>query len=132
LFINKSVLVCLLNTGNDAFAQQNNQTQNKNSTEFCYYEASSLFVLANMFPDLPGYHQLNLRYQRPTSGDAIFKEAITLTCDGSQGRPYGSDYDDKSLNFPGKIKVFGVGLAFQLYLEKSICPNLYNCNALRL
>lgn len=90
-----------------------------------HYIGSSLFVLAT--PTLnpsPRFYQLYYGY-RISEKDALSIEAITWEYRGPLGRPYGPDHDSESSEFPGKIRAYGLGLAYQRFLWKSLYAQVH-------
>ena len=81
------------------------------------FVGSSLFMLGNLASDPPHFYQLNIGY-RITPKDVISIEAITWTYDGPLGRSYGSDFDDEASEFPGQVRAYGAGLAYQRFVWK--------------
>ena len=86
-----------------------------------HFIGSSLFVLANFFPDPPSFYQLNYGY-RFTPQHAIIIEAITWTYNAPLGIPYGPSYESTDEFYPGLVRGYGLGLAYQRYL----CKNFYS------
>lgn len=76
---------------------------------------SSMFMLANAFPESPKFAQLNVGY-RVTDRDVVSLEAITWTYDRPLGIPWGRAKDDKLENYPGSVRSVGVGVAYQRFL----------------
>lgn len=81
--------------------------------------STSAFVLANFaFPDL-NFFQLNYGYSL-SEKDVLIIEAITWSYDYPLGIPFGDDFDSEEYKYPGKIQEFGIGLAYQRFLCKSL------------
>ncbi len=76
---------------------------------------TSLFVLYNLIPDdqPPSFYQLNYKY-RLTTKDTLSAEAITWTYHAPLGIPYGS----RDTGFPGSVRAYGLGVAYQRFLWK--------------
>lgn len=74
---------------------------------------SSVFVLYNLIPDdqPPSFYQLNYKY-RLTTKDTLSAEAITWTYHAPLGIPYGS----RDTAFPGSVRAYGLGVAYQRFL----------------
>lgn len=89
-----------------------------------FFVGSSAFMLGNLFPDPPSFYQLNFGY-RLTSKDAISLEAITWRNDAPNGIPYGSSFGDKSENYPGRIREWGIGVAYQRLLWKGLYSSVH-------
>lgn len=92
------------------------------STYKKYYIGGSLFLLGN-FSKLnpPGFAQLNVGY-RITRRDVLSLELITWKHAWPLGiNPfYNKSYGKPEEKFPGYIREFGIGLAYQRYLWKSL------------
>jgi hypothetical protein len=85
-----------------------------------YFIGSTFFVLATpLLSPSPEYYQLNFGYVLSPK-QVISVEAITWAYRGPLGIPYGPDYDNENSNFPGKVKAFGLGLAYKRFLWKGI------------
>jgi hypothetical protein len=113
-----SFIVC--STFGSLFGQQNS----KDSTEYKkFFIGSSAFVLANLAPNPPSFYQLNFGY-RITEKDVISLEAITWTVDRPTGIPYGSSYTDKSEDYAGSIREYGIGIVYQRFLWKGLYSSL--------
>jgi len=91
--------------------------EDENSKQWDCFVGTSLFMVGNLASDPPHFYQLNLGY-RITQKDVISFEAITWTYDGPLGRPYGPDHNDEASNFPGKVRAYGAGFAYQRFLWK--------------
>ncbi|MDX5319676.1 MAG: hypothetical protein LPK45_01310 [Bacteroidota bacterium] len=87
-----------------------------------YYIGSTLFLLGNFAPvNSPEFAQLNLGY-RLTGKDVLTLELITWKYAWPLGiNPfYNSSYGKPEEKFPGYIRDFGLGLAYQRYLYKGL------------
>jgi hypothetical protein len=83
-----------------------------------YFVGSSAFVLANLMPNPPSFYQVN--YGRwLTTKDVISLEAITWTYDEPLGIPYGPSKGASGEAYPGHVRSYGVGLAYQRFLWKN-------------
>ena len=87
------------------------------------YVGSSAFVLGNLAPNPPAFYQLNVGY-RITPQDVVSLEAITWTYDAPLGIPYGSSHGDEKERYPGSIREYGVGIAYQRFLWKGFYTSL--------
>ncbi len=87
------------------------------------FVGSSAFVLGNLAPDPPSFYQLNIGY-RITPKDVISLEAITWTYKAPLGIPYGSSWGDKSEDYPGSIREYGLGIVYQRFLWKGLYTSL--------
>jgi hypothetical protein len=114
------IFMAFLFTDNSLLAQ----TGKQDSTHRRHFISSSLFVLANFFPDPPSFYQVNYGY-RLTAKDVLSIEAITWTYDAPLGIPYGSARKSSDEEYPGSIRGIGLGLAYQRYLWKSFYSALH-------
>lgn len=95
--------------------------QQTDSTKKCFI-GSSAFVLVNAVPDQsnpPDFFQLNFGYWL-TSKDVLSIEMITWKYNAPLGIPYGASHGLETEKYPGYIKEFGIGLAYQRYLWKGL------------
>jgi hypothetical protein len=83
-----------------------------------HFIGSSLFVVANLLPDPPSFYQLNYGY-RLTPKDVISIEAITWTYHAPLGIPYGPSYESSEESYPGSVRSYGIGIAYQRYLWRN-------------
>ena len=93
------------------------------STYKRWFVGSTLFVVGNLAPvNPPGFAQLNVGY-RITGKDVISLELITWKHSWPLGiNPfYNKAYGKPEEKFPGTIREYGIGLAYQRYL----CKGLY-------
>lgn len=87
---------------------------------------TTLFVLATPLLDpSPEYYQLNYGY-RITPKDILSIEAITWAYHAPLGIPYGFDKSDVKNNFPGKVKAYGLGLAYKRFLWKGMYTQIHS------
>jgi hypothetical protein len=91
------------------------QTAEKDSNYRRHYIGSSMFMLANLFPNSANFYQLNYGY-RLTPKDVLSIEAKTWTYPAPLGIPYGSSFGSKEEKYPGSVKSVGVALAYQRFL----------------
>lgn len=102
--------------------QVNAQYAKQDSTYERYFVGSSLFLLGNLAPtNPPGFAQLNLGY-RITGRDVISLELITWKYSWPLGiNPfYNKSYGEPEEQFPGYIREYGMGLAYQRYFWKGL------------
>ena len=100
-----------------ATASAFSQTTERAPDEPKHFLGSTLFIAFNfVLVEPPNYYQLNYGY-RITPKDV---EAITWTYTGPIGRPYGPDYESTSTDFPGKVRAYGLGLAYKRFLWRGV------------
>ncbi len=102
--------------------QVNAQYAKQDSTYKRYFVGSTLFLLGNLdHVNPPGFAQLNLGY-RITGKDVISLELITWKHAWPLGiNPfYNKAYGTPEEKFPGYIREYGIGLAYQKYLRKGL------------
>ena len=75
---------------------------------------SSLWMIGNLFPDPAYYYQLSYGYQF-TAKDNVIIRALTWT----YSEPLGT-YGDSKEFYPGKVRDWGVGLAYQRFHWKKL------------
>jgi hypothetical protein len=95
------------------------------STSWQCYIGTSLFTLMNMVPDdhPPHFYQLNVGYQL-TPKDRLSVEAITWRYYHPLGIPWGESRESSDKAYPGHVREFGVGLAYQRSLTKGVYSSL--------
>ena len=94
----------------------------QDSTYKRWFVGSTLFLLGNFSPvNPPGFAQLNLGY-RITGKDVISLELITWKHAWPLGiNPfYNKAYGTTEEKYPGYIREFGIGLAYQRYFWKGL------------
>lgn len=87
-----------------------------------YFIGSSLFMLGNFIPDdpnSPDFVQLNFGYWL-TQKDVISVEAITWKYAWPLGIPFGSSFESPEEKYPGYIREYGIGVAYQRFLWKGL------------
>ncbi|MEJ1929817.1 hypothetical protein WDZ92_05985 [Nostoc sp. NIES-2111] len=91
-----------------------------------YYVGTSAFVTFNLLPipNPPDFYQLNAGYWL-TKRDVLSVEAITWTYRHPLGIPYGPDYESDSLNYPGRVQAYGLGLAYQHFWWKGLYTQVH-------
>lgn len=85
------------------------------SSRPCFVSSTAFVLLTPLLDPSPRYYQLNIGY-RLTPKDVVSVEAITWEYQGPLGRPYGPDYASKATDFPGVVRAYGAGLAYQRFL----------------
>lgn len=93
------------------------QPSREDSTFYQCFVGTSAFMLGNLFPNPPSFYQLNFGYWL-SKKDVVSLEAITWTYDAPLGIPYGPSHGDKAERYPGDVRSFGVGAAYQRYIWK--------------
>lgn len=98
-------------------SQAQAQTVEDTLPERRHYVGSSAFVLANVVPNdnAPSFYQLNYGYWL-TARDVVSVEAITWKYHWPLGLPYGPSFEAPDQRYPGHVREFGVGLAYQRFL----------------
>jgi hypothetical protein len=100
------------------------QQQPEDSSAFyrCFV-GSTAFMLGNLASDPPSLYQLNIGY-RITPKDVISLEAITWKYHAPLGIPYGSSWGEKSEDYPGSIREYGIGVVYQRFIWKGLYTSL--------
>lgn len=88
-----------------------------------YFIGSSLFVLANFTADSPDFYQINLG-TRLTPKDVVMLELITWKYRWPLGIPWGPSFDHPDEEYPGYIREFGIGAAYQRFIWKGLYTNV--------
>ena len=106
---------------NNGFSQSVNQDSLGNR----HFVGSTLFILFTPLLDpSPEYFQLNYGY-RLSLKDVLSIEAITWAYSAPLGIPYGSHFDNPNSYFPGKVKAYGLGLAYKRFLWKGMYGQIH-------
>lgn len=108
----------------DAAQTPNDQAGSKSLSASPYrrhWIGSSLFMLANLVPseEPPSFFQLNYGY-RLTPKDTVSVEAITWKYYAPLGIPYGPKMSEDGNEFPGSVRGYGLGLAYQRFIWKGL------------
>ena len=86
---------------------------------------SSGFVLANaLLPEPPDFYQLNYGYWL-TSRDVVSIEAITWKYDAPLGIPYSRSRASAEEAYPGYVREYGLGVAYQRLLWGNIYSGVH-------
>lgn len=111
----------------------NAQYAKTDSTYKRWFVGSTLFVVGNLAPvNPPEFGQLNLGY-RITGKDVISLELITWKYAWPLGiNPfYNKAYGTPEEKFPGYVRDYGVGMAYQRYLWKGLYAAVHIMSALQ-
>lgn len=102
------------------FTRASAQTVSEEAFTPRYFIGSTLFIIATpILSPSPEYYQLNFGYVLSPK-EVVSIEAITWAYHAPLGIPYGPDLGDEHFDFPGKVKAFGLGLAYKRFLWKGI------------
>ena len=88
------------------------------------YVGTSLFMVANFLPNPPSFYQVNVGW-RVTPRDSLSFEAITWRYQAPLGIPWGDDFGDDALDFPGSVRDVGVGVAYQRFFWKGLYAQVH-------
>jgi hypothetical protein len=80
---------------------------------------SSLWMLANMFPDPADFYQLGVGFWLDEKNE-LYVNGTTWKYATPLGIPYGPDYGSAAERYPGYIRAFGLGLGYQRFLWKGL------------
>lgn len=100
------------------------QNSNEGESDRRYFVGSSAFMIANLLPNPPSFYQMNVGY-RLTGRDVISVEVITWTYDAPLGIPFGPSKGLKEEAYPGYVREYGVGIAYQRFLWKGVYAALH-------
>lgn len=90
-----------------------------------HFLGSSSFMLANaLLDDPPDFYQLNYGYWL-TSRDVISVEAITWKYDAPLGIAYGSSMGSADERYPGYVREYGLGVAYQRFLWRALYSGVH-------
>jgi hypothetical protein len=86
---------------------------------------TSLWMLANLFPDPPDFYQLCLGYQLDGKSTLLLN-GITWKYRAPLGIPmYDSSFDSPEEEYPGYVRAFGLGLGYQRFVWKGLFASVY-------
>jgi hypothetical protein len=83
------------------------------------FVGSSAFMLANLFPNSNYFYQLNGGYWL-SKKDVISLELKTWRYFQPLGIPYGESFGAPEYQYPGSIREYGLGLAYQRFWWKGL------------
>jgi len=89
-----------------------------------HFIGTSLWSIANLFPDPGDFYELDYGY-RITSKDAIVIQAITWKYHRPIGIPFGASYESAEVEYPGYVRSFGIGIGYQRYLWKGLFTTIH-------
>jgi hypothetical protein len=118
----KKILLLTLTLMMASSPQVRAQYAKQDSTHKRWFLGSTVFLLGNLAPvNPPGFAQLNLGY-RITGKDVISLELITWKHAWPLGiNPfYNKSYGKSEEKFPGYIREYGLGLAYQRFFGKGL------------
>lgn len=84
-----------------------------------HFIGSSAFMLFNVLPEPPDFYQLNYGYWL-TSRDVLSIELITWKYNAPLGIPYGPAMGSSEEQYPGYIREFGLGGAYQRFIWRDL------------
>ena len=101
------------------------ETPSASSPERPYYLGTSAFMLMNLVPsdEPPIFVQLNGGYEL-TPNDRLSFEAITWRYYRPIGIPWTASPDPSATAYPGHVREYGVGLAYQRSIWRGIFTSL--------
>jgi hypothetical protein len=102
-----------------AAAQETTMAGAEGAGDRRHFLGSSAFMAANLFPDPPSFYQLSYGF-RLTPRDVLVVEAITWTYGAPLGIPYWASADAPDRDYPGSIREYGIGLAYQRFLWRDL------------
>lgn len=112
-FIMPVMLFCSINF---SFSQAIEQ----DTLSYRHFIGTSLWSIANFFPDPGDFYELDYGYW-VTSKDALIINAITWKYPEPVGIPYTNENKNKHIEeYPGYIRAFGIGAGYQRFLWKNI------------
>ncbi len=101
------------------------QNQSEESQDCNWFIGSSAFMLMTPILDpSPSFYQLRLGRNVSENG-VVTIEAITWKYHQPLGIPYGDSYSDKTENYPGSVRGYGIGLAYQHYIWKGLYTEIH-------
>jgi len=103
----------------------NCQTIKNDSGNYKHFLGTSLWSIANLFPDAADFYELDYGY-RYTGKDAVILRAITWKYNAPLGIPiYSSSYNSADENYSGYVRAFGIGIGYQRTIWKGLFSSVY-------
>lgn len=111
----------------------NAQNAKQDSTYKKYFVGSTFLMLGNLIPNdpnAPDFAQLNLGY-RITPKDVVFLEFKTSKFNWPLGMPWKEIVDERrtQYNFPGYVRQYVIGLAYNHFWWKGLYTGVHAMNA---
>jgi len=115
-----SILLSIISGLANPFAYGQDTVPNRTShSPKQHFIGSSGMMIGNFFPNPPSFYQLNYGYWL-TEKDVVSMEAITWKYRHPLGIPYGPAFDSPSEAYPGCVREYGLGAAYQRYFWKGL------------
>jgi hypothetical protein len=106
------------------FGEDTDSVEGMSCTDSPFIIETSLWMIANFFPDPADFYQLNAGYELD-SRNVLFVGATTWKYDYPLGIPYGKDFESAEEEYPGYVRAFGVSLGYQRFLWKGLYASAY-------
>ena len=101
------------------------QTTKQDTTYKKHFVSTSLWSIANLFPDPADFYELNYGY-RFTAKNAIIINATTWKYWEPLGIPYTSDKKYKHIeDYPGYVRAWGIGIIYQRFVWKKLYSTVH-------
>jgi hypothetical protein len=101
------------------------QTNKQDSVYRKHFVSTSLWSIANLFPEPADFYELNYGY-RLTPKSAIILNATTWKYWEPLGIPLISDKKYKHIeDYPGYVRAYGVGIIYQRFLWKQVYSSIH-------
>lgn len=95
------------------------QTVQSDTADYRHFLGTSLWSIANLFPDPGDFYELDYGY-RFTAKDVVMVRAITWKYNTPLGIPYGPSFESPNEEYPGFARAVGMGVGYQRYLWKGL------------
>ena len=103
----------------------NCQTIHNDSIQYKYFVGTSLWTIANFFPDAADFYELDFGY-RFTGKDAILLRALTWKYNAALGIPLlSSSYGSPDEKYPGYVRAFGISIGYQRSIWRGLFASVY-------
>jgi hypothetical protein len=101
------------------------QVVKQDSTYKKHFVSTSLWSIANVFPEPADFYELNYGY-RFTTKDAIIFNATTWKYWEPLGIPITSDKKYKHIeDYPGYVRAYGIGIAYQRFIWHKLYSTIH-------
>lgn len=85
---------------------------------------TSVWMIANLFPDSADFYQLSLGYQLDEK-NVLFLNGLTWKYSAPLGISFGPDFESPDEEYPGYVRAFGLGIGYQRFFWKGLYSTVY-------
>ena len=101
------------------------QTSSHDTIDRKHFVSTSLWSIANLFPDPADFYELNYGY-RFTVNDALIVNVTTWKYPEPLGIPATNEKKYKHVeDYPGFVRAYGIGIVYQRFLWKKVYSSIH-------